>query len=146
MPPHGGSVSFCSATNSRSAGSAVEPSGPASTAIAPWLVLDDRVEDPPRRECRDAFPRQRQLPLQALQHGRVQVADRIVALDRVVVRFAEENLRVARIRKPLRVGEAHAAFQSVIPRDRAVRAIQVPQKNGIIFLRRSSGVSAQNRL
>ena len=55
----------------------------------PCRVLDDRAEMRPRGEHRDLLGRQRQPPLQEFEHGRVRIAHRIVALDRVVVRAAD---------------------------------------------------------
>ena len=89
-------------------------------------VLDDGVEHVPRPEHADAGRRQSQPGLQFLEHRYVRIAQGIVALDGVVVRLAEEDLRVAGVREAMRVREGDGAPRRLVARDRAVTDHQRP--------------------
>ena len=71
---------------------------------------------------------------------------RIVALDYVVVRLAGEDLRVARIGEPVRVGHPHRLPSALLPAIEPCFAISSFQKNGISVLTPFGRVAALNRL
>ena len=89
-------------------------------------VLDDGVEHVPRSEHADAGRRQPEPGLQFLEHRHVRIAQGIVALDRVVVRFPEQDLRVAGVGEAVRVRQRDGAPGRLVARNRAVARHQRP--------------------
>ena len=111
----------------------------------PGVCSGDLVEHFPRSERRHARGRQRQALLQLLEHGPIRVLYAVVALDDVVVRLAGEDLRVARIGEPVRVGHPHRAAERPVAGNRAVLRHQLfPEERHQLFtpFRRSGGVEA----
>ena len=67
---------------------------------------------------------------QLLEHRRIRVAQRIVALDGVVVRLAEEDLGVAGIGKAVRVGQRDGAAERPVAGDGPVLAHERAPEEG----------------
>ena len=84
------------------------------------LVLDDPVERIPRRERRHLSRIETKLAFEKLQHGRVRVPPFVVAVDHIVVRFADQDFGIAAIREPVPVRHAYRAPARAVSGNRAV--------------------------
>ena len=118
-------VANCSSLSRRTPGSGESNfSAPALTVKAPALcstIARSIGHDANAATCSFRQPVRR---LQEFQHGAIRILRRQVALDHIVKGAADQELRVAWIRKQVAIGDMDAAAQGRIARDGAMLAHQ----------------------